>query len=114
MWTPLDVPIEVSRNGNTPISLEIWDDVGNEPVDLSGLTLTCRVANALGEIDLYSPDCNVPDPISGLVDINFAGSGLSFVSGAQETVRLSYEVKASDGQVSVTVMRGPLLLIPGI
>lgn len=73
MWTPLDAPIEVSRNGNTPISLEIWDYVENEPVDLSGMTLTCRVARALGEESLYSPSCIVPDPVAGLVDINFAG-----------------------------------------
>lgn len=114
MWTPLDVPIEVSRNGTTPISLEIWDDIANEPVDLSGLALTCGVASALGESSLYSPACSVPDPVAGLVDINFDGSVLSAVPGAQETVRLAYEVKASDGQATVTVMRGPLLLIPGI
>lgn len=110
MWTPLDVPIEVSRNGVTGIGLEIWDEVADAPLDVTGLTFTCKVARALGEPPVASFLVEVVDAVSGQLDIAFNGSAIS-VSGAQETVTLSYEVKSNQGD---TVIRGPLYLIPGI
>ena len=111
MWTPLDIPIEVSRNGTTSISLQLWDSVANEPIDITGETLTCRVARALGESVIASPVVTVVSAASGEFDIAFVGSAFSGVGGLQEIVRLAYEVKSASG---LTIMRGPLILIPGI
>lgn len=111
MWTPMDIPIEVSRNGVTPISLALWDSVADGPIDITGETLTCRVARALGEAVITSPTVTIVGASQGEFDISFVGSAFSSVSGTQQTVRLAYEIKASSG---VTVMRGPLILIPGI
>lgn len=110
MWTPLDVPIEVSRNGVTGIGLELWDEVANAPLDVNELTFTCKVARALGERAIASFPVEVVDAISGQLDIAFNGSSIS-AGGVQEIVRLSYEIKSNQGD---TVIRGPLYLIPGI
>lgn len=110
MWTPLDVPIEVSRNGITGIGLEIWDEVANQPLDLTGISFYCRVGKALGEPSVAQFGVNVADALMGAIDITFDGSKLQ-VQGVKEIVRLAYEIKSSEGD---TVVRGPLYLIPGI
>lgn len=110
MWTPLDLPIEVSRNGVTGIGLEVWDDVASEALDLTGLTFTCKVARALGEPQITAFAVEIVDAVSGEIDIEFDGRIIS-VQGEKEIVRLVYEVKSSLGD---TLLRGPLYLIPGI
>lgn len=110
MWTPLDVPIEVSRNGVTGIGLEIWDEVANSALDLTGMSFTCKVANALGEAPIVTFVAEVADALAGQVDVVFDGSQIN-VQGTQEIVRLAYEIKSDGGD---TVVRGPLYLIPGI
>lgn len=110
MWTPLDVPIEVSRNGATGIGLELWDEVANAPLDLTGMSFTCKVASALGETVVATFSVEVIDVIAGEIDVIFNGSTITS-SGGQEIVRMAYEVKSTDGD---TVVRGPLYLIPGI
>lgn len=111
MWTPVDIPIEVSRNGVTPLGFQFWDDVAGEPLDITGETVTCRVAMALGEAAIAFPSVTVVDAASGQFDITFNGSVFSEVGGTKEIVRLAYEVKIEE---VLTVMRGPLILIPGI
>lgn len=110
MWTPLDVPIEVSRNGITGIGLEIWDDVADAALDLTGMSFTCKVASALGEAPITTFATEVVDAIAGQVDVIFDGSQIS-ASGTKEIVRFAYEIKSDGGD---TVLRGPLYLIPGI
>lgn len=110
MWTPLDVPIEVSLNGVTGIGLELWDEVANAPLDLTDMSFTCKVANALGEAAIATFAVEVIDAESGEADIIFEGRAIAS-QGSQEIVRLAYEVKSTEGD---TVMRGPLYLIPGI
>lgn len=110
MWTPLDVPIEVSRNGVTGIGLELWDGVANAPLDITGLSFTCRIASALGEVFIASFDAQVISAIGGQLDFIFDGSSIPS-DGSREIVRLAYEIKSSEGD---TVVRGPLYLIPGI
>lgn len=110
MWTPLDVPIEVSRNGVTGIGLEIWDDVANVPMDLTGMEFTCKVARNLGGIVLASFNVEVTSAIAGQLDVNFDGRAID-IEGMQEIVRLVYEIKNNNGD---TALRGPIYLIPGI
>ena len=110
MWTPLDVPIEVSRNGVTGIGMELWDDVANAPLDISGLNFTCKVARALGEPEIASFPVEVIDASLGELDLIFDGSAIG-IAGSQEIIQLAYEVKTNGGD---TVLRGPLNLIPGI
>lgn len=110
MWTPLDVPIEVSRNGVTGIGLEIWDDVADSALDLTGMSFTCKVSNALGEAPIATFAAEVLDALAGQVDVVFDGAQIA-VAGTKEIVRLAYEIKSDGGD---TVVRGPLYLIPGI
>lgn len=110
MWTPLDVPIEVSRNGVTGIGLELWDEVNDSPLDVTGLAFACKVARALGEEAIASFAVEAVDAASGQLDMSFNGPAI-WAEGGQEIVRLAYEVKSDQGD---TVIRGPLYLIPGI
>lgn len=112
MWTPMDIPIEVSRTGITPIGFKIYDEVSNEPLDISDDAFTCRIGRSLGGEWIGTFSVNVTDATGGEFDIVFNGMTLSpLVSGAQEVANLVYEVKSTSG---VTLMRGPLMLIPGI
>lgn len=114
MWTPLDVPIEVSRNGTTPIGLQIWDEISGEPVDLTDCVVSCRVSETLGSPPRAIYPIDPVDLQNGEFDILIDGGALSGIGGANQIVRMAYEIKSESGGITVTVMRGPLILIPGI
>jgi len=115
MWLREPLPIEVSRVANVPIGGQFWDEVANAPMDISGYSFSMQIALADGETAIYSPVVTVTDPISGMIDFTIDGSALSSVSGAQDIVTLSYQVKAIDfAGKSIIAIRGPLILTPGI
>lgn len=115
MWLREQLPIEVSRVANVPIGGQFWDDVADIPMDISGYSFSCLVANADGEAIILSVPVTVSSSIGGMIDFSIDGKLLSSNVGKQETVTLSYQVKATDNFGNdVIALRGPLILTPGI
>lgn len=115
MWLREPLPIEVSRVASVPIGGQFWDDVANAPMDISGYSFSGSVARADGEPSIYNFPVTVSSAAAGMVDFKIDGSALAGQAGSKETVNLSYQIKANDGQGnSVIAVRGPLILTPGI
>jgi len=115
MWLRDPLPIEVSRVAIVPIGGQFWDEVANAPMDISGYSFSMQIALADGMTVIYSPVVTVTDAILGMIDFTIDGASLSSVSGDQDTVNLSYQVKAIDFEgKSIVAIRGPLILTPGI
>lgn len=114
MWLRDPIDVEVTRNSQSPIGLQFWDEAANAPLDVSDFTFSCRVGLAEGTGLLTTFTCTVVDGSQGAIDINFDGTALASQPGMQDIVTLSYQVLATGGAITVTAMRGSLILTPGI
>jgi len=115
MWLRDPLPIEVSRVANVPIGGQFWDESANAPMDISGYTFSGLVAKSDGLSSVYSFPISVTEKLTGLIDFSINGAALAQSVGRQESVAMSYQIKATDAQGnSVIAVRGPLILTPGI
>lgn len=113
MWLREPVPIEVSAVASTPIGFQLWDEDANEPLSITGMTVSCTVARVDGIGAQITHPVDVTEPSSGQFNIDF--DGRIYPNPGQNAVTYSYQVKISDGQgYSVIAMRGPIFLVPGI
>lgn len=113
MWLRDDIPIEVSRVAYVPLGFQLIDDLTDLPIDITGMSVSCKVADADGSNAIASPEVIVQSSENGEFDIIFNGGDyISF--GEKETVNLSYQVMLSDSQISLIIVRGPLVLVPGV
>jgi len=115
MWLRDPMPIEVSRVANVPIGGQFWDDVANAPLDVSGYTFLANVAISDGQPIILNIPVTVTSASLGMIDFNIDGYALSTIDGEMDSVSLSYQIKATDfAGNSIIVVRGPLILTPGI
>jgi len=115
MWLRDPLPIEVSRVANVPIGGQFWDEVANGPMDISGWEFSVSVAVSDGQPIILNIPVTVTSPSLGMIDFNINGYAFSIIDGEMDSVSLSYQIKATDfAGNSIIVVRGPLILTPGI
>jgi len=115
MWLRNPIAVEVSRTATTPIGFQLWDQLSNAPMDITGYVFYCYVARNDGGAFIASFDPEITSAVDGEFDIVFDGRIFANLDGSQETILLSYQIKGDDGSGDpVIVMRGPLIIAPGI
>lgn len=109
------LPLEVQRNGVWVRSLTFTDTDG-EPLDLTGATFLLRIRYAAGVQGpaLASASFEVADPGQGVVNVTIDGMALNAVPGAMEPVELAYDLIVTQGGLRMPMLRGPLILLPGV
>lgn len=113
MWLRDPLAIEVSRTATTPVGFQLWDDVTNSPLDITGYSMSCYISRIEGSIRVASHPVEITSYVAG--EFNIVFDGAAYGVGPMGEVDYAYEVKANDasGQ-SVVVLRGPLVVVPGI
>lgn len=73
MWLREAILIEVADNTVTPIGLQFWDEAANAPLDITGWSFVCNIAQADGETKLASFAGEIADATTGEIDVTFDG-----------------------------------------
>lgn len=109
------LPLEVQRNGSFAALLTITDDAG-EGLDLTGAEITMGVhyASGMGGDALAYFATEIIDAANGAVDVLIQGSQFIGVPGQFEPVVLAYDLKVTQDETPMVLMRGPLTLLPGV
>lgn len=107
--------LELQRNATLTLEFEVQDATGTA-LDITGDTFKLDVKARAGDADppLASATIAVLDAPTGLISIYLEGSDFSAVAGAFETVRLAYDLIGTIDGKDVPLMRGTLLLVPGV
>lgn len=114
MWIKDSVDIEVARNTTTPIGFQLWDEVSQLPLDITGFSFTCSIALADGEKAIISHNVDISDAENGEFNIVFDGRSYQAVPGMKELSKATYQIIADDGDAPVTALRGAIFIVPGI
>lgn len=113
---PVNMDIEVPRNGSFSRTSQLVDDQG-EPIDLTSNEMAIDVRRLPGDggMPVASFAVEVEPGTQGYFTESIVGSAMASVSGVYETVRLAYDLRRVDGAGLPTVeRRGTILLTPGV
>lgn len=113
---PVNMDIEVPRNGSFARTSQLVDDQG-EPIDLTSneMALDIRRLPGDGGAPVGSAAVTIEEGNQGFFTEVIVGSDLAAVAGVYETVRLAYDLRRVDGTGLPTVeRRGSILLTPGV
>lgn len=108
------LPLSVQRNARYRREWAFTTADG-EPVDLTGATFEMDVKYAAdpGEPVLGSATITIADAVAGRITVDLDGAAID-ADGAQEVVRLAYDLIAVQGGTRMVLARGPLDLVPGV
>lgn len=112
----LRADIELQRNGDYRREYAIVDDDG-APLDLTGAVHAFDVKVRAGDPDpvLASATVTTVGPaVDGVVEVHLSGDQFAAVGGAQEIVRLAYDWKVTQDGDDNIIMRGYIVLTPGV
>lgn len=108
------LPIELQRNGSFGATLTFTDSDG-APLDLEDCTFVCQAKSAAGATPVIaSATVEIEDVDAGEVTLTFNGADFSGVPGKFERVELAYDLVAVQDAVRMPLLRGPLILLPGV
>jgi hypothetical protein len=113
---PVNMDIEVPRNGSFARTSQLVDDQG-EPIDLTSNEMAIDVRRLAGDggAPVASFDVEVEPGTQGFFTESIVGTSLASVEGPFQTVRLAYDLRRVDGAGLPTVeRRGSILLTPGV
>lgn len=108
--------IELQRNDTFRREFAIADAAG-VAVDLSTATLSLKVrynGGAPGSALATATVSLVGDGTAGILEVLLTGDQFSSVPGEQERVPLAYDLLATISGDDIILMRGELLLVPGV
>lgn len=115
MWIGEDIAIEVQRNAIKKIGITFLNQDTRLPVDLSGYSFVCKIKKAAGASEVVGlASISATNLAKGTINIVFDGMQLNYLPGAMEQVILCYDVLVNDGSGPQVIMRGPLILSPGV
>lgn len=112
--SPRNFDIEVPRNGHY---YELWQitDVDQQPIDLTGHTLSMAARDAAGTGAIIATAIlSIDDATAGSFHVKWTGSDFDAVQGATEVVRLAYDFKDTFVGVTKIVCRGHIVLFPEV
>lgn len=114
MWPTNDqLIIEVSRKTTVGLGFELWDEVSETPIDITGYSVKCEVSLTDGGELLETIQPEMSSPEKGQFSIVFDGRKYSDVPGEQDIVNLSYIVTAeSDADGPVQLIKSVIVLKP--
>lgn len=114
MWPTNDqLIVEVSRKATVGLGFELWDEVNQSPIDITGYSVRCEVSLTDGGDVLETIQPEMSSPKNGQFSIVFDGRKYNDVPGAQDIVNLSYIVTAeSDSDGPVQLIKSVIVLKP--
>lgn len=112
MWLRDPLVIEVADNTVTPIGFQFWDEVADEPLDISGYTMACNVASADGQSRIAPFPVEITDAENGECECPFDGP--AFGSGRGQRVFTGQWIATDASGDSVTAARLIILVNEGI
>lgn len=109
------VDIELQRNEVLTLDYALKDADGGT-LDITGATFALDVMTAagVGGSPIASATVTILDPALGIIAITLDGSDFAAVDGAMEIVRLAYDLIMTLEGTPSAVMRGGLILVPGV
>lgn len=108
------LPLSLQRNGSIGRTLTFTDPAG-DPLDLTGATFAMRVKYAAGAgAVLATANIVITDAEAGEIRFVLLGGAFGAVPGPMEPVELAYDLIATQDGVPVDLLRGPLILLPGV
>jgi hypothetical protein len=106
--------IEIQRNETFSYDFQVLNSEG-DPLNVTGATFSMKVKERAGDTAvLATATVTVVDATIGHIRISLAGSALSAVPGTMEIVRLAYDLVMTLSGVPRVIMRGTLVLVPGV
>lgn len=107
--------LEVQRNGMFGRTLSFTDSEG-DPLDVSGAVFDLGIKSAAGSTEprIASATITPVDPVLGIVRVAIDGADFGAVPGAMEIVLLAYDLIATQDDERMVLVRGTLILIPGV
>lgn len=114
--SPTYLPVELNRNGSWVRTILLYDLAGGA-VDASAWAIAGAVRMAAGAAGaaLATFTVDAVDADNGQYLLTLLGSDLDALDGAQETIRLAYDVRATrSGRPPEILMQGPVILNPGV
>lgn len=110
-----NLDLQVQRNAMLGRTLSFTDREG-DPLDLTGATFDLGIRYSAGASGdrVASGVVNIIDAALGQVSVSINGANFGAVPGAMEIVVLAYDLIAIQGGDRMALMRGSLILIPGV
>lgn len=110
-----NIDLQVQRNAVLGRTLSFTDNEGN-PLDLTGATFDLGVRYAAGAPGgrIASGVVTLTDAALGVATVAIDGADFADVPGIMEIVVLAYDLIAIQDGDRMALMRGALILIPGV
>lgn len=114
---PVEMDIEVPRNGDFFMGWQLVDDKTGDPFDITGWALKLQVKPVAGAPvgAIASAIFSGRDDASGFFNVRLRGSDFAAVPGPMERVRLAYDFLCTDASgLKIIETRGSVILVPGV
>jgi len=107
------IDLEVPRNGDYH---ETWHlaDLDGTSLDISSGVIEMSIADIAGGTVLGAAIINPIEPQNGYFTVTIRGSDFDAYGWGMEVVRLSYDLKYTQGGISTIYARGNIILYPKV